>query len=941
MGDRVQNQIPVFREIRVLNDYGCFEWNPHLEVEDGNEKKMSAEAIRGRIAVPPRPPQLAPIDVLRAKINALGGTNNTLTQRGRGHALGHQRRPGILFDHNLPQDIKKTDFPYECPRLVPLYEAERRGLKLEQVDFLIGGSFLNACARPDCFVPSKDAATARFENEMFRRTRDYLVQNCKSVFVINRQVDYDEMRNMPAYQFKRWACGRNFGDKHGDREFEHLRLLQVGEFKVLVSGSIDAVEERQKGRETPVKIRMRPITEDSRLELLLQLVSCGASALVNGRKDFGRLVQVERHGFQKVCQMVLDDRGQMAELRELEKNICRVLRELKNLDLEEDRTYRISRSRAQAPLQVEALAETSRQRLLPPRRVIEDLWLGPQSLPDALRRLFEGMGALRSIAGIKEVLTKSVTFKRQESERESQRRERRSRSQSPDRRSRTSSGENETALQPPDSDESVTDDADEFLSVYDVASSVTRSHVTGRSAETQQTGSSLGITLVPPSRFRQEQIRNLIDWIGSPGLHDLAMKSDVHWHRIHMHDGLFQKWPEKLPPPLQELVRMQNGRRIAKGERPYYDSSFLGFLHFVRNNIVHLEQDDRDQQLQSALKFLEDIARRDRRDMNNRSKAYQSAFLESLMAVGSFPQLWQIVWDVREECNFWTATLKADVIESLQLDDYGRSYIHRLFDANRTREIIDLVKNHERDLATSRFQSTTAERQSLTPYHFLWRATDGKSPLDIAENWAADPPHAATDWSVRDFQVVQDFVLQSGGKELFDSPLAYRWSLLHKAVDQQDLDRVRFLVQRVKICKQWRDPVRHWTVSEMVIFNRKEMTQSQWAATVGASTSRRAPAPADIEDACDNDETNSQNVGDVDDVTKQKNSLARMDEICRFLGVDPEEEAGFDAAVPTFGLMESSDDSGLGNASGSDDLEVLDVSDVDVGAAMEHTSDTE
>eukprot|EP00392_Amoebophrya_sp_AT5.2_P000821 g822.t1 len=248
---------------RVEKDHGVVVWDP-----EGASQGATDE-----------PPRSGSCEVTATRIKACIADPESKAEvlRNVQEMQNEVKFHDVRFAKQLPKDERPSGFPHACPRVVALYEAEKRGVDLEKIDFLLGGSFLNACVRPDCFLK---------EGDNQEEAPEYLVENCKGVLVVNKEDFVGENRIFPTYQFKRWACGRAMEEKHPELSMGHLRVAKIGSFRVLFAASVDAL---RAGSQQPAKIRMREVKDDTLVELVLQMLSCGAGSLINGTRRKGGL----------------------------------------------------------------------------------------------------------------------------------------------------------------------------------------------------------------------------------------------------------------------------------------------------------------------------------------------------------------------------------------------------------------------------------------------------------------------------------------------------------------------------------------------------------------------------------------------------------------------------------------------------------------------------
>ncbi|CAD7945304.1 unnamed protein product [Amoebophrya sp. A120] len=274
-------------EIREIKDLGTYVWEP----ENAVGAEITSENLRRCVYMNPIG------DGVGDRVRNLWGRD--FEGRVRRHDPPLQTFP------QLPNDYKRTEFPFTCPRVIPLYVAEKRGVDLATIDFMLGGSFFHAC------LPG-GALTGALSGGHKRDLHTYIVENCKQVLVINkkeRETESPQLENriFPQYQFKRWVCGHEMDSEHPNFIMEHLRLAKIGKFRVLLCASVDALhsctapgkngevkvcqdvrcrKDPECGR--PVKIRMRHLERNTVAELLFQMFSTGAAYMIHAQTAYNK-----------------------------------------------------------------------------------------------------------------------------------------------------------------------------------------------------------------------------------------------------------------------------------------------------------------------------------------------------------------------------------------------------------------------------------------------------------------------------------------------------------------------------------------------------------------------------------------------------------------------------------------------------------------------------
>jgi len=188
----------------------------------------------------------------------------------------------------------RNRLPYRPPPVAPLIVASKL-INISDIDFFIGGSALYTLASGQ--LDRSKYTVQKWRNMiMIQCTSDYIIH------LLNRN-----------FQFERLLSGRNMGKLDGDKtHVEHLQVLRIGKFKVLVAAGasgVDALDDR--GRMVEFKAASKPNWKKT----MLRMISSGSGRLMLGNTTlYGKLTGIEQYSLQQVYSMVpQDDRRALAD----------------------------------------------------------------------------------------------------------------------------------------------------------------------------------------------------------------------------------------------------------------------------------------------------------------------------------------------------------------------------------------------------------------------------------------------------------------------------------------------------------------------------------------------------------------------------------------------------------------------------------------------------
>ena len=244
----------------------------------------------------------------------------------------------VRFRELRPQYASAGSFPFQGGMMACLHAARKR-VDLQGVDFLIGGSIL-------AFLCGKG-----------KKNATYLAQMCPhtNIIVISKHKTYRQNFGQRGFQFERLVTGQDMYGLHDLSTHEHLQLLQIGDFRVLVTAEVDAVDQG-----SPIEIK----SGDSRffgIKEVLQMISSGSRLLIHpkgGREEVKEIICKSIEDL--ACQVGLE------ELKEMDQQIVAAFQKLHGRPMNSG-PYILHQG-----IQLE-LHPTSGKALLPQKQVIQEL----------------------------------------------------------------------------------------------------------------------------------------------------------------------------------------------------------------------------------------------------------------------------------------------------------------------------------------------------------------------------------------------------------------------------------------------------------------------------------------------------------------------------------------------------------------------------------------
>jgi hypothetical protein len=310
-----------------LSDYGYFGRKPIGANSKSLSSVQSSNEIMQQIALNRTPPTLVSISQLR---------------------LPHR------FHSHLPAQQYSSLYPYGQYHIASLHVAtQHRGVDLNEVDFVFGGSTLQMLAQQESSDP-------------YMAVR---VPTTKTTILVAKCKDYIQDFSDVGFQFERLVTGGSRDGTAGDVEFvEHMHAMLIGDvYKVLFCAEADAVDEMG----NPIEVK----SSNPRYwgtKTLFQMISNACPTLCHGMKGRNELSSVTIRRLSSVADDALRDTNYIR----LQDNILKSMKALKEemMVKEVGNVYSIDFDK-NGKLQLFPTTPTRSSTLFPPSKVVKELLL--------------------------------------------------------------------------------------------------------------------------------------------------------------------------------------------------------------------------------------------------------------------------------------------------------------------------------------------------------------------------------------------------------------------------------------------------------------------------------------------------------------------------------------------------------------------------------------
>jgi hypothetical protein len=269
-------------DIHPIKDYGFFEWTPGPGANqrlkshgDVTYEDIESGLRRLRAGCKQDPKHTAPAAAPAASVEKLVEALAISTPEAPS-TLNYQRTRLPMNFKSLPPSTSVNRFPNAPGYAASIVVAMDRGLCMESVDFMMGGSALDVFSQGVIDV---------------RSGAKYFAQRVGKTIVVAKHSEYMNDFADVGHQFERLVTGGSVEDTAPGPLYQHLQTLSVGPYTVLFSAEVDAVDED--GKVVEVK------SGNPRYfgtKLIWQMVSSGAKTLVRAEKRGMRLLGIKRVG---------------------------------------------------------------------------------------------------------------------------------------------------------------------------------------------------------------------------------------------------------------------------------------------------------------------------------------------------------------------------------------------------------------------------------------------------------------------------------------------------------------------------------------------------------------------------------------------------------------------------------------------------------------------
>jgi len=272
----VHDALPSFS---TVEDLGVFVWHPHSpsNADFKSHAHVTVSDIRDRLEVPDG---LVGVPIIN---------------------ISDLRLP-VEFKRLTPQSITNR-FPNDPGVATALFAAATRGLVVDTVDFVFGGSALNVLSSRNTY------------------NNVYLVQRVGQAIVIGKHSEYTGDLAAKGFQFERFVTGGRMAALSTEDCVVGMQLADVGPFRIFFHAELDAVD--ADGARVEIKSG-----NPSRFGVkeMLQMVSSRSSSLLYANCRGNRLLAVQKPALQTVAKWVTE-----AKRLALQDVLLKTMREIKDM----------------------------------------------------------------------------------------------------------------------------------------------------------------------------------------------------------------------------------------------------------------------------------------------------------------------------------------------------------------------------------------------------------------------------------------------------------------------------------------------------------------------------------------------------------------------------------------------------------------------------------
>ena len=280
----VSNALPAFSTVK---DLGIFIWRPQnpKRVDFKPHADTTEQDIASRLVVAPKPTDVPVLHLENVKLP-------------------------IDFARNIRPQPLANRFPNDHGVAAALAAAAARGIQMNSVDFVLGGSALN--------VLSTRSTAGKV----------YLVQRAHNAITIGKHSEYTSDLSARGFQFERLCTGEGMAARANEDCAVSMQLALVGPSRTVFHAELDAVD----ASGSHVEIKSGNPHKFGSKEMY-QMVASRSRTLVFARCQGNTIVEIEQCGIEDVAKWLTD-----AKRATLQDAILETMRELKELaaDISED-----------------------------------------------------------------------------------------------------------------------------------------------------------------------------------------------------------------------------------------------------------------------------------------------------------------------------------------------------------------------------------------------------------------------------------------------------------------------------------------------------------------------------------------------------------------------------------------------------------------------------
>ena len=349
----IHEKLPRFVPVR---DVGTFKWltKPTASCPCKSHGDVSEDDVRSRMTMSWTNGEEASdsVDALEEQLSGLGvdSARSGVAVQAPRLALSRVHCPVSLLD--VPPCEYISRFPYDQGAIASVVAAKQAGVDLSTIDFVMGGSTLHVLSQ-------RSVANANGHRWFAQRIGDMIVVVKFAEYTVNSMAF--------GYQFERLVTGQAMDNGDTSFSYQHLRVMKIGDFNVLLCAEVDASDDSG----VPVEIKSGN-PKYFGTKLLMQMISSGSKTLVRADRPSTKVNRVIIKSFDEL----MADHS-TATMKTLHDNVIKSLSELLCAsEIIDSVPVNVSFSSNQYKLALERLTEEPVPTILPSTAVVRRLLAG-------------------------------------------------------------------------------------------------------------------------------------------------------------------------------------------------------------------------------------------------------------------------------------------------------------------------------------------------------------------------------------------------------------------------------------------------------------------------------------------------------------------------------------------------------------------------------------